>query len=424
MSPLIDICPSKRLAQLGLEQGKSLQSPITEFIHYCYEEESRDTIPTYENFCFVLAKLRSRVREEMEGAMTLLSRLLFFQTPSGNFPVYLHEFPKANNRNTAVHLLVPLFSIKKLFSHLFPAELKKCLVESISRLYSFCEKEAEKRPFPTSLLKIISAFNGTFIPDYQPETTIDWTNYLLAALVADKVEEVAQQAAAEFNQYFHTFTGAPENLFQRGDAFETTLYDLIMAQLTDSHPERLARPHIAHLHAAVVFPFKIKVLGHRETFLKQQIPSGPSSPHRKKGFHAFRMLFGPYSFVCQETTFQLEQDSVFVYPEEIPQEKERDELSFYVNRTDDLEILINGEKGTLFQLGDTLTLKSSDESLNLKWEIVEGEGTLLGHISLGNRPSQILKNAQTAYDWKITIRTIARSAHFKLKLSVVPLLEG
>ncbi len=59
----------------------------------------------------------------MEAGKELLDRLLHFQTPSGNFPIYVHEYPFCRRKNQAWDILFPLFSIREEFFSVLGKEL-------------------------------------------------------------------------------------------------------------------------------------------------------------------------------------------------------------------------------------------------------------------------------------------------------------
>src|SRR4029078_10207047 len=102
----------KRLpVELNVRAARKRQSPQTGFVHHCYEaeEERHDTIPLFENFCFVLALLRSKKSENMIEGLELLQKLLAFER-EGHFPVYLHEYPYCKDRLLASRLL-PLVTL-------------------------------------------------------------------------------------------------------------------------------------------------------------------------------------------------------------------------------------------------------------------------------------------------------------------------
>src|SRR5689334_2034105 len=99
----------RKVIELALRAGKKRQSPQTGFVHHYYEaeEQRHDTIPLFENFCFVLSLLRSRQSENMLEGLGLLQKLLKLEQ-DGNFPVYFHEFPVCRDGLLGIKLL-PVF---------------------------------------------------------------------------------------------------------------------------------------------------------------------------------------------------------------------------------------------------------------------------------------------------------------------------
>src|SRR3990167_7288503 len=83
-----------RPIDLAVTAGRKRQSPRTGFVHMHPDEAASDTIPIYENFCFVLALFRQKTAESVSEAKQLLERLLCFQTSNGNFPLYIHDYPR------------------------------------------------------------------------------------------------------------------------------------------------------------------------------------------------------------------------------------------------------------------------------------------------------------------------------------------
>jgi hypothetical protein len=112
--------------------------------------------------------------------------------------------------------------------------------------------------------------------------------------------------------------------------------------------------------------------------------------------------FSPYYRVNdEELCFRLSQD--------LPEESASMEIIFYCNLEGN-EIFINGKKATVFRLGDRIEILSKKNKLELKFSLLEGEGSFCGHLSQGNRP--FAQSAPfTAKDWKISLRTLSRSAH-------------
>ncbi|MCB1112613.1 MAG: hypothetical protein H7A37_07900 [Chlamydiales bacterium] len=108
-----------QLTALAIEAGRHLQSQQTGFIHFNYGAqpgEPHDTIPFYENLLFALALFKSRTLEQGTEAALLLDRLVSFQSASGNFPLYLHDFPNCQDRFLAARSLLPLAILIKEYS--------------------------------------------------------------------------------------------------------------------------------------------------------------------------------------------------------------------------------------------------------------------------------------------------------------------
>ena len=106
-------------------------NPRTGFIHFHYSDETAfDTIPLYENACYILSLFRSHNAENILEAKELLRRLLHFQTEGGGFPTYLHEYP-TDRWTVSFDLLLPLFWIEKLYGKFID---KEQLLRAIKRL--------------------------------------------------------------------------------------------------------------------------------------------------------------------------------------------------------------------------------------------------------------------------------------------------
>ena len=93
------------------------------------------------------------------------------------------------------------------------------------------------------------------------------------------------------------------------------------------------------------------------------------------------------------------------------------EILFYLSRSPDLSLRVNGAKATLFRLGDRVEIRGS-VNCDLTFTLLEGEGTFMGHIMPGNRPSQQAvssTNSPEAYDWMVFLRTVKRAVDCKVE---------
>lgn len=350
----------RQLVDLATHAARKLESAQTGFIHY----PTRDTIPFYENFCFCLALFRSLVGDNVQEAKERLSHLLSFMDENGLFPTYMHEYPKMC---PYARSSFPLKLIEKHFGHILGCEIRAKL-QTVA-------------PLPMPPKEILSSRDAA-----------------LAALHLEDLTPLTPYWDPELNIY----NGPLNDERQREGEIELTLFDLFMG-----NSPRILKPHPLHIEAALVFsprPVEFSYAHHPAT-----IPHG-------KGYHLLRKVWNEgdhlHTLVCQEKKMTLEGD-ILIYPEEIPDEKNRTELSFFVNYHPSNTILINKEKGTVFRLEDVVQI---GDNWKLSFEKVNGEGDFLGHISRGNRPAQLDTDITHAHDWKISIRTLRRSKNLKLRL--------
>jgi hypothetical protein len=377
MPTLID---SKRLLiELAINAGRHYESPRTGLIHYCYEEKASDTIPYYENICFCLSLFRSCFHDHILEAQEKLGHLLAFDT----FPTYLHEYPLSGKTQ---RLYFPLYWINKLFSSVIKEPIRTRLKEALAKILPFPKpKEIRSSKDAASLCLHLQLEDKSLHP------LASYWDPKLALYIGPLLEER-----------------------QRKNTPEVTLFDLYMAAATGQFSKRLLKHHPVHMHAALIFPTKaIDPILKRST--SSYLPTNPS-----KGFHHFRRAWEGrdghlHTFVCQEKRV-LYHSEIFTYSEEIPDERNRQELTFYCDYHPDVVLKVNNEKATVFHIEDCITIETPNKTLKLSFKILEGEGTFMGQISRGNRPAQIETKSDTAYDWKISMRTIRRTPKLKLSL--------
>lgn len=380
MTTLIDT--KRELIDLALTEGRRRLSPRTDLIHFCYDdEEATDTIPYYENICYCLALFRSCVGDHVQEAKQRLTHLLSFET----FPTYLHEYPK---HGVTQRLYFPFYWIVKLFSHVIEEPLRSQLIQVLDHLTPF----------------------------RKPENIRSSKEAASLALHLQLEEETLKPLASYWDPTHGIYTGPLMEEKQRRNLPETTLFDLFMCVATGQFPKRILAPHPVHMHAALVMPTEPVVCA--PSRFPTILPTG-----NQKGFHLFRHIWEGsenhlHTLACQETKMTF-QEGVFIYPEEIPDERDRMELSLYCDYHEGVSLCVNGEKSTVFRLGDQVTLKTPNKTFRMTFKIEEGEGTFMGRISRGNRPAQIFQKKETSYDWRITIRTINRTPTLKLGLALI-----
>lgn len=366
----------RQLVDLALSAGQKYLSPQTGMIHYCYEDEnSKETIPLFENLCYCLALFRTHALDHVQEGKERLEHLLAFQDVDGRFPIYLHQFPKITGSYRTAY---PLYLINKHFAKVIEEPLRSKIQNNL------------QLPLP-------------------PKAITSSKEAGLMALHRSSLGQNLDPLKKFWDPTLNLYIGPLGEERERGGEIETTLFDLFMG----SSP-RILKPHPVHLHAALV------TFGDSEG--EEVVAESPQPVG--KGYHLFRQVWEEgdhlHTLVCQDKKMKREE-MTFIYPKEIPNEKELNELTFYTDRHEKKTLLINGEKGTIFQLGDQVTIHTPTKTITLSFLITEGEGDILGQLSFGNRPAQIETDLLTAYDWKITLRTLRRTENLKLELA---LLEG
>lgn len=382
MTTLLD--SKHQLLELALTACRTRLSSRSGWVHFCYEDpDAVDTIPYYENLCYSLALFRTCVGDQVQEAKERLDHLLSFDT----FPTYLHEYPKTG---TTQRCYFPLYWISKLFSGVIEKPLRVRLEAALAKIQPFKKPEGILSSRDAASLCLHLQLEGKSLHALAPY----WEENL----------QIYTGPLLEEKQYKNTL--------------EVTLFDFFMAAATGRFSPRLLKPHPVHMHAALIFP--TEALEPKGCIT---IPSyDPASGERSKGFHLFRHVWEGseghlHSFVCQEKHHHFDP-YIFTYPEEIPDERQGVELAFFVDYHPDVTLLVNGEKSTVFQLGDQVTIQTPKKTVPLTFKVLEGEGIFMGHISRGNRPAQVCTQGFTSYDWKISIRTLRRSSKLKLALLV------
>lgn len=251
------------------------------------------------------------------------------------------------------------------------------------------------------------------------------------------------------------YIGPPVKVMQWRSEPQPTLYDLYLGDFTGGYPYHAFIDHPFQLQGALVrsvedgldapdLPLNIEgnVAGHTwtmrqtESYGQSAIETrAPLPSELKKGFHHFRLVWGDcnriHSFSCQGGFFsgmayeEVEGgwDLTFTLGEDVSLlDRHHDqELCFYIDQHEALEITVNDKKATTFNFRDDIHIKSDGMHFSLKFVFVEGDARMMGHIHPGNRPAQLdLKGDHrfSAYDWEIYLRTVRRYTPCQVKVEV------
>lgn len=349
--------------EFALLAGKKRLSPRTGFVHLFPEDEALDTIPLYENFCFAFALMRQKTAEGVLAGKELLERLLAFQLPDGNFPVYLHDFPKAHDWNLKWKIGAILTYIVRQFPTL------------IASVETPLEKILSSPPPEKPLWRQrYAALKGEVLEEVRPTTSNEWTEWVITQQLAG-VSSLFLPFDADLQKFL------PETAQEKGEPRPHPLEWVLAEKKYADHPHQL--------WLAPLFPISYT-----------PIPWIDSN---------FR------SFWKGSVLHSLEGVGLHVALQDPP--KDLFEVGLYCNRSSETTILINGQKGTAFRLEDQIAIHAGPKIIELTFHLVEGSGDFCGHVFPANRPSQKAKGFE-AYDWFIGLRTLRRSnARIEIRLN-------
>lgn len=187
------------------------------------------------------------------------------------------------------------------------------------------------------------------------------------------------------------FTGSQKQ--ERGEP-ETTLIDLMMGEWGGKYSARALADHPIHLQASLIYPRNVEI--------KEPAKSWT------------RLFWGDGHPTYSALLDSPEEGNVITLPEkEVHDEME---ISYYINRFPGAQFTVNGIKATTFQLGEPVRVESGGKQFEIVFTQVEGDGRFWGHIHMGNRPGQVVKDKHEAFDWRIALRTIERTKSCRIKI--------
>ena len=437
-----------KLIELAISYGRKKQSPRTGFVHYCYEtplEDHQDTIPVVKNMLFALALLRSREGDNIHEAKNIIEKLLHFQGPSGNFPVYLHEYPNCRYSWLPIELLPPCYWIIKEFDKILGKKLLDNFLSCIDLVLEYCLKEYQRSSLgPLATLKLgLSCialgkkdFGEKILPDLQDSPSMFTPKELGEILVAHQMVkplEIWDHLKAVSHWHSGVYVGSAIREYYSKGRPNLSLYDFYMAALTKRYPEHIFAENPFQLRAVLIrpidydfvprpLPFEENGIYQTEEYAYSLIEKNTTEKDSyHKAFHPLKIVFDDItSMVCHSfgiVNYNSNKENIeliFTLPEKPPVyeiEKER-EICFCVNKT---EIKINDTPATIFHLGDKIDVILKKYRIIMIFEMVSGEGTFCGHIMNGKRSSELLEKGN---DKQIFLRTVDRKGPCQIKAKI------
>lgn len=410
-----------RPVDLAFLAAKKRQSPRTGFVHFFYGHDgASDTIPLYENLCYVVALLQQRKAEAVLEAKDLLMRLLAFQTAEGNFSVYLHDYPRCFSLlmglKVAPLLLLILQSVA--FTPSVGAECREKVEQALQRIVAFYADQKRSRTLPPLWEYRYQMCKAVLERSELPLDTLDTTAFSATDWWEYWVTKQFQEAPS--CSFYHEGLGLCLGPFiferaQEGTQPAPALIDWVCAEKIDTprllkdHPSQMG---LAALEAVRVVPCQ----GTTPFALLADLETGSwdllwkdQSVHRLSLDLPVGKMTQPEADILQiewQEISEVQRDDLF-------------EVAFYVDASLAIDVSIGGVKGTSFAMGDWVQICTEESSIAIRFTVVEGEGDFCGHIYRSNRPNQRLSTEGESFDWKIGLRTLRRSEKCRLSIQVV-----
>lgn len=392
---LVDVGLKKatRLIDLAVQAGRKRQSSKTGFVHAF----SLDTIPLYENFCFAFALFRQKTAETIAEGSQLVEKLLHFQTEEGNFPTHLHEFPKCWDFHQSLKIAPILIHILRDFASVLKQEFKEKVAKALQKAII-----PPKNPLWEHRFLACQGIASPLIKDH----LLEW---VISQQLIDKNQTFPIPYHADFQLLLSS------SLIQEKEGIQPSVLEYALAE-KEGFSERLKKDHIHQLQSGVLFPFTTSC-EERGDWIRFE--DHPLCVWESDGLHSLQFSRGVWQtkdklLIDLEEPFIQERNDLF-------------EIAAYVDRSDPISIRINGERGMVFYLGDTVSIRSPHRQIDLVFQKEKGEGDFIGHIARGNRANQVAckeEHLYDAFDWQIGLRTLRRSAPVQLSVTVNNLKTG
>jgi hypothetical protein len=376
--------------------GKKRQSPRTGFVLLFHgNDQAVDTIPIYENICYVFALLSQKKAEPVLEAKNLLGRLFSFQAEEGNFPIYLHDFARCYDIYLGLKI-APLLLRIRFFKSVLGKEVIEKIDLALQRLFSFYEEKKLAPLWKFRYEVCRSFFLNEPLPEWrldsQQFSASDWWEYWISL----------QFLETPVCPFYHSGLQMALGFDLQQDRFEPAprLIDWIS---NEEYQPRLLQERPLQIALAALD--------------RVEIQEGQSADIYWEDGNVFWKGSRLHSLVAENSsqgvavlpaTFEMGRDDLF-------------ETAYYCDASEDIEIFIDGKKGTVFALGQTITIQSPERTFTLLFELLRGEGEFCGHIFRSNRPGQIATTGtlqHEAFDWKIGLRTLRRSSDCAIRIQL------
>ena len=231
-----------KIVDLAVAAGRKRQSQRTKFIH---EATAVEVIPVYENFCFAFALFRQKTAEAILEGRELVDRLLAFQTGEGNFPIYIHDYPKCWNVHLGLKVAPILIHLLRDFGLILGDCLKVKLEVSIKKILHFSETGSPLPPLWE--MRFLACKGVDSAGAVELSTAEQWYEWLISEQLSRK-EGIYP---IPFNSRLQVFLGTHETQEEREPQPVPIEYILAEKQGLDG---RFLRDCSSQILAAPLFP--------------------------------------------------------------------------------------------------------------------------------------------------------------------------
>ena len=415
--------------------GRTCQSPRTGFVHLFNGQAGGDAIPIYENFCFAIALIRQRTAEGVLEGKDLLERLFAFQAPAGfawegNFPVYLHDFPRCWNPLQPLRIAPLLVQLLRDFHAVLPEEFRAKMSEVLWRLLEAVRRKRETRPLEPLWERRYLALTGPLEGSYEPMTSAEAAEELITA-------SLQSFDLTPFQRLIHpvlkAYAGPSPSESQEGKEPSPTLLDWWGgSKAHQHHPLQLELAALPLPPGRIELPWSGAMGGWQmrcsELFALSFAPASKAGAERL----ALRLLWmgeGGIESLCipaGDADVWIEEDRGLKICFDLPEKESIDrndlfEAEIYCSLAETTRITVQDSFATSFGLGESIQIQTPHLTLSLKFELQEGEGHFCGHLLRSNRPFQKQCKGpllHEAFDWKVGIRTLRRSKKTSLCITL------
>lgn len=432
--------------KMALTYARSRQSSLTQWIHLSHQDLcSWETIPIFENLCFVIALFRSHVVTNALEGRELLGKILAFQIPFGKnkglFPRYLHQFPHVDRKGYLISILLALTYLQSYHRQILQRELQQALRYALDTFL----KALQQQTWIDSVSLLIRAVQGekiekTLFLALRP-TSVRECVYLLhltQILLLQKhpaADEMFHHLTAYWSKELHVYIGPLEKEWYKASEEPISLFHFFMHQLTNS-PLQLP-PSLVHLHASLLYfnedlPTPLEVLPKLHTHWRIEKRNTvwwqicTTLPQQScPGFHLFRLLWKDeitYTAVCQQLLRMNYKkvdatESILTF-DEIPEHG----VEIYFRKTKQTRVYSGEKRATCFHAGEWIIIDTGNKKLCWQFSSIHSAPSV-ATLSMHHRPAELQPNP-TNVDWRLSIRVLATDSKQRaLRLRVLEAMD-